>query len=262
MVGGAPARRVGAQSTAGHLSTGVEDVHSQPRALPFVLLAVFAALSVGAIALSLSSAPPLAQEELQSAAKTTEHAPGFVLKDTNSVTTVSASGQPVAGGQPRAVVAFGVVYQAPDAVEETEVDQNGGNAQVIAIGDRAFRKTGSTWTELAANRGLGARAVATITAPLLGAAGATEVTRNGDRFTFVPADLHQLLTTVLGATATVSSPRFTAVVRDGVLTQESITARVGHQQLEVDLVFSSIGTAPRVEAPSSFIGSGGAPTTP
>jgi hypothetical protein len=229
-------------------------------------VAVFAALSVGAIALSLSSAPPLAQEQLQSAARTTRDASGFVLKDTNSVTTVSSSGQPVASGQPQAMVAFVVVYRAPDAVEEIEVDQTGAKAEVIALGDRAFRKTGSTWTELAASKGIGARAVATITAPLDGAVGATGVTRQGDRYRFVPADLHRLLTTVLGTTtAPVTSPRFTAVVGDGALSRETITAVVGHQRLEVDLVFSAVGSAPGVEAPRSFVGVGGtstAPTTP
>jgi hypothetical protein len=231
--------------------------------LPFVLVAVFAALSVGAIALSLSSAPPLAQEQLRGAAGTTLGASSFVLKDTNSVITVSSSGQPVASGRPQATVAFVVVYRAPDAVEETEVDQSGGSAEVIAVGDRAFRKTGSTWTELAASRGIGARAVATITAPLEGAVGATGVTRHGDRYSFVPADRHQLLTTVLGSTAaSVTSPRFTAVVGDGALTGETVTAMVGHQRLEVDLVFSSVGSAPPVEAPRSFVGVGGASTVP
>jgi len=240
-------------------------VQSQPRALPFVLVGAFAALSVGAIVLSLSSAPPLAREELQSAARTTMSASGFVLRDTNSVSTVSSSGQP-AVSQPSESVAFLVVYEAPDAVQETEVDQNGANAEVIALGDRAFRRSGSTWTEVASGRGLGARSVATILSPLQGAVGATDVTRHGDRYSFVPADLHKLLTTVLGAPPSeVSSPRLSAVVRDGVLTAETITARVGHQHLEVDLVFSSIGSAPHVVAPRSFVGAGGAssaPTTP
>jgi hypothetical protein len=212
-------------------------MHSQTRALPFVLLAVFGALSVGAIALSLSSAPYLAQEQLRGAAQETMTASGFVLRDDNSVVVVSPSGKP-GSNPPRQRVAFEVVYQAPDAVQETEVDQNGGNAEVIAVGDRAFRRSGSTWTEVASS--------------------ATAVTEHGDRYSFEPAHLHQLLTTVLGAPPSeVLSPRLTAVVHDRHLTEETITARVGDQRLEVDLAFSSIGSAPPVTAPRSFAGAGG-----
>jgi hypothetical protein len=233
-------------------------VHSQTRALPFVLLAVFGALSIGAIALSLSSAPRLAQEQLRGAANETMSASGFVLRDDNSVAAASASGQP-ASNKPRQTAAFVVVYQAPDAVQETEVDQSGGNAEVIAVGDRAFRRTGSTWTEVASSPGIGARSVATILSPLQGAAGATVVTQHGDRYSFEPADARKLLTTVLGAPPSeVSSPRLTAVVHDRELTAETITARVGTERLEVDLRFSSIGSAPPVTAPRSFAGAGGA----
>lgn len=258
MVGEAPRRPRGAEGTSGRLTAGVDDVHSQTRASPFVLLAVFGALSVGAIALSLSSAPPLAQEQLRGAAKATMSASGFVLRDDNSVVVASSSGQsvPNRAGQR---VAFVVVYQAPDAVQETEVDQTGGNAEVIAVGDRAFRRTGSTWTEVASSPGLGARSVATILSPLQGAAGATAVTQDGDLYSFEPANLRGLLTTVLGAPPSeVSSPHLSAVVRDGELTAETITARVGAQRLEVDLVFSSIGSAPPVNVPRSFAGAGGA----
>ena len=100
--------------------------------------------------------------------------------------------------------------------------------------------------------------MATILSPLQGAAGATAVTEHGDRYSFEPAHLHQLLTTVLGAPPSeVLSPRLTAVVHDRHLTEETITARVGDQRLEVDLAFSSIGSAPPVTAPRSFAGAGG-----
>jgi hypothetical protein len=232
-------------------------VHRQTRALPFVLVGVFGALSVGAIALSLSSAPRLAQEQLRGAAQETMSASGFVLRDDNSVVVVSASGQPVRS-QPHQNVAFVVVYQAPDAVQETEVDQNGGNAEIIADGDRAFRRTGSTWTEVASSRGVGARSAATILSPLQGAAGATAVTQHGDRYSFEPAHLRTLLTTLLGAPPSeVSSPHLTAVVHARELTDETITARVGDERLEVDLLISAIGSAPPVTAPRSFAGAGG-----
>ncbi|HEY5025438.1 MAG TPA: hypothetical protein VII76_10725 [Acidimicrobiales bacterium] len=228
------------------------------RALPFVLLGAFTILVAGGVALSLSSAQPLAEEQLRMAAQTTMSASGFILKDINSVTTVTSPGASAAGGAPVGTVAFLVVYQAPTSVEETEVDRNGGNASVIVVGDRGFRKTGSQWTELAATTGLGARAVGTIMSPLRGAAGATGVSRRGDRYRFSPADLHQLLRTVLGVTTSrLSSPQLTAVVRDGAVTGEVITAVVGRQRLEVDLAFSAIGSAPPVKAPRSFVAAAG-----
>jgi hypothetical protein len=233
-------------------------VPSSTRALPFVLLGAFTLLVAGGVALSLSSAPPLAEQQLRLAAQTTMSASGFVLQDINSVTSVASSGASASGGAPQERVAFHVVYQAPASVQETEADRSGANASVIVVGDRGFRKTGSQWTELAATAGLGARAVGTIMSPLRGAAGATAVSRRGDRFRFSPADLHQLLSTVLGVTTTpLSSPQLTAVVRDGEVTGEVITAVVGSQRLEVDLVFSSIGSAPPVKAPRSFVAAAG-----
>jgi hypothetical protein len=47
----------------------------------------------------------------------------------------------------------------------------------------------------------------------------------------------------------LSSPRLTAVVRGGALREETITAVVANQRLEVNLIFSAIGTAPPVTAP-------------
>ncbi len=217
---------------------------------------MFGALSVGAIALSLSSAPHLAQQQLRGAAQETMTASGFVLRDDNSVVVVSPSGKP--GSTPlRQRVAFEVVYQAPDAVQETEVDQNGGNAEVIAVGDRAFRRTGSTWTEVASSQSLGARSAATILSPLQGAAGATAVTEHGDRYSFEPAHLHQLLSTVLGAPPSeVSSPRLTAVVHDRHLTEETITAGSETSVWRWTWPFPPSARRPRSQAPQSFAGAG------
>ena len=92
---------------------------------------------------------------------------------------------------------FLVLCHAPATVQETEVEPNGATASVILIGDRRFRKTGSSWIELPPSAGVGARAVATITAPVRGAVDADHVTRQGDRYSFVPRNLDKLLTTVL-----------------------------------------------------------------
>jgi hypothetical protein len=218
------------------------------RALPFILVGAFAILLLGGIALSLSSAPPFVEQQLRDAAHTTISASGFALKDTNSVTVLRQSQTKQAVG----TVVFLVRYQAPASVQETELEPNGATASVILIGDRRFRKSGSSWIELPPGAGLGARAVTTIMAPLQGAVNATHVTRRGDRYTFVPRDLDKLLTTVLAVDPSrLSSPLLTAVVRGGTLTRETITAMVTNQRLEVDLVFSAIGSAPPVTAPRS-----------
>jgi hypothetical protein len=214
--------------------------------LPFVLVGAFALLLLGGIALSLWSAPPFAQQQLDDAARATISASGFALKDTNSVTVLHQTQTK----QPAGSVVFEVLYQAPASVQETEVQSNGATASVILIGDRRFRKSGSSWIELPPTKGLGARAVSTVMAPVRGAVDATHVTRRGDVYTFVPRNLDTLLTTVLDvAPSRLSSPRLTAVVRGGALTAETITAVVTNQRLEVDLIFTAIGTAPPVTAP-------------
>ncbi len=78
----------------------------RPSALPFVIVGVFTILLVGAIVLSLSTAPPLDEQQLHAAATATLNASGFVLVDTISVTS-SGSAAPAPGSQtvvvPRAV---------------------------------------------------------------------------------------------------------------------------------------------------------------
>ncbi len=225
---------------------------SSTRAMPFVLVGALAALLLGGIGLSLSSAPPFVEQQLHDAARATISASSFALKDTNSVSVLRSTAQSPGSSQTVGSVVFLVLYQAPASVQETEVEPNGATASVILVGDRRFRKSGSSWIELPPSAGVGARAVATITAPLQGAVDGGRVTRVGDRYSFVPKDLDTLLRTVLDVDPSrLSAPHLTAVVRGGTLTRETITAVVTNQRLEVDLVFSHIGSAAPVIAPRS-----------
>jgi hypothetical protein len=238
---------------------------SRPRALPFVLVGVFAALLLGGIALSLSSAPSIAQQQLQSAAKTTAAASGYELVDTNSVTPLAPGA--AANGQGPETIVFRVLYTAPAAVEETEAGPGGTTMAIILIGSRRFQGNGTQFTELPASEGAGPKAVGTIMAPLRAAADATRVTRHGDVYEFVPPDVGKLLTSILGVRAArLSSPYLTAAVHDGVVSHMQIGAKDGSVRLGVDLVFSAVGTAPPVTAPppSSLVpsSSSGAATTP
>jgi hypothetical protein len=240
-------------------------VTSQTRALPFLLVAVFGILLVGGIALSLSSAPSIEQQQLRNAATSTKDASGFELVDTNSVTPL-ATGAASAGQGPETVI-FRVLYRAPDAIEEAEAGPGGTTMAVILIGSRRFQGNGSTWTALPPAANAGEKAVNTVMSPLRAAASATHVTRVGDVYTFVPPDVDQLLTSILGIRATqLASPNLTAVIRDGTLTQAHISALDGTVRLEVDLAFSAVGSAPPVVVPpsSSLVPSpsSGAATTP
>ena len=239
-------------------------MHSSPRPLPFVLLGVFAVLVVGAIALSLATAPPLAQQQLQHAAKATMAAPSFVLTVTDSVTNLQPSSSP--NLQPSGTQTLHVVYQAPDSVQETELGPGGQSASVIVVGDRRFRASDGHWTELPPSPGLGTLAVASIMAPLHAAANATDVTRQGDLYRFGGNDVDTLVRNLLAVgTSPLVSPSLTAVVSGGYVTHQRVTAVVGRQRLSLDLAFSAIGTAPAVEVPAHAQAQApvsGAPSTP
>jgi uncharacterized protein YejL (UPF0352 family) len=239
-------------------------VHSSSRPLPFILLAVFGVLVIGAIALSLTTAPPLAQQQLQRAAKTTMAAPSFVLVITDSVS--NQPGSSAQNTQPPGTQTLHVVYQAPDSVQETELGPGGQSASVIVIGDRRFRSSDGTWTELPPSPGLGTLAVASIMTPLQAAANATDVTRQGDLYTFGATNVDALVSNLLAVgTAPVSSASLTAVVSGDYVTHQTVTAVVGGQRLTLDLAFSDFGTAPAIEVPphaQTQAPASGAPATP
>ena len=218
------------------------------RALPFVIVGVFTILLVVGIVLSLSDAPPVAEQQLHIAASATLNASSFTVVDTNSV-TASGSVAPTAGPSSGTVVVH-VLYQVPDAVEESEVGPDGQTGAVILIGARGFRESASQWTELAPAPGLVNRVVKTIQSPLQAASSAVTVTRDGDLYRFVPTNPGRFLASILGVRPSqLSSPRFTAEVHGEFLTHEWITALVRRQRPTVDLAFSDIGSAPPVQAP-------------
>jgi hypothetical protein len=138
---------------------------TRPR-LAYVLVGVFALLVVGAVALSLSSAPPVDAQQLSIAAKATMTASGFALVDTNSVTVVGSVPGAAGARPPARTVVIRVLYQSPDRVQESEAGPTGGTVSVIVIGSERFRSNGAQWTALPPQPGLGAQAATTITSPL------------------------------------------------------------------------------------------------
>ena len=219
------------------------------RLVPHVLVGVLTVLVLGGIALSLATAPPDATQQLRIAAGATDQSSGFVLTDTNSIAP--------SGAAPRSHGGAACLYQSPDRVKESGTDSTGQALSVIVIGQRHFeRRAGDPkWTELAPTPQLGTEAVQTLLFPLQGAQHAVDAVRTSvgggaTTYRFLPSDSAQLIRTVLGATPSqLSSLRFTAVVRGDYLADERITAVARGEQLEVDLAFSAVGSAPGVEVP-------------
>jgi len=228
-----------------------DDVQTKARALPFILVGTFAVLLVAGIALSVVRAPSIDEQLLQNAANATMSASGFAVTDTNSATPVSPGPSLQRPSSPAAqTVVIRVLYQAPDAVEESEAVP-AGTTSVILIGNRRFQGIGMQWTELPDSNGAAAGAIQRIMFPLRAASSATTVTRHGDRYSFVPSGRGSFLQSVLGLPpSALSSPILTAVVRGGYLDEEQISAVADHERLRVDLVFSDIGSASPVKEPS------------
>jgi hypothetical protein len=219
------------------------------RALPNTLLAVFAALTLGGIVLSLSTAPPEAVYQLQLAAKATMAAPSFVLTDTNTVAPLLA-GLP-AGTQQQLAHSdvVHIVYQAPDRVEDRTAS-GGHPVTLVVIGSLHFQNTAGRWYELPPRPSLGQSAAQVVLSPLRAAAGASQVVRRGGRYLFLPADLDRFTTMLLRShVSQLSSVSVTAVVEGDYLTREHVTAVRQGSRLTIDFVFTSIGSAPPVVAP-------------
>jgi hypothetical protein len=232
------------------VTTRLADVHPPERALPHTLVAVLTLLTLGAIVLSLWSAPPIDVERLRLAADATRSASGFVLTDTVTVISL-VPGIPAgeqAGLSGRDVLH--VVYQAPDRVEEAHVDATGVLVRLLIVGSSSFQNRGAGWTRLPARPSQGAEAARAVLDPLQAPASSTYVVSRGGMFQFVPADLDRFVFRYLGAhVATLSSLSVSAVVRGDYLTGERLTAVREDRRITVDLAFTAIGSAPAVLAP-------------
>ena len=227
-------------------------METPPKLLPHVLLAVLTVLVFGAIALSLVTAPPVAQTQLRSAAQSTLDATGFRLVDTNAVTALGTTPS-------RRTSVIDVLYEAPDRVRESGLAASGQPTTAVVAGSSRLVNTGQGWTELPTQAGLGAEAAKTVLAPLQVVTTATDVSVRGDVYRFLPGDLTGFITTILGAPPSkLSGLEVSAVVRNGFVTEEDVSAVLGADRLSVALVFSAVGSAPPVTLPTPSAVSGGA----
>ena len=218
--------------------------------LPHVIMAVFTVLVFGAIALSLVTAPPGAQTDLHSAAKSTLDATGFRLTDVNSATYIGPVPQGTKGQLLTRTNVIHVLYQAPDAVRESGTGASGQPLTAVVAGSRRLVTSNGRWSAYPPKAGLGAQAAKAVLSPLQVATGGTDVVRDGDVYGFVPTDLTSFVTDILGtAPSKLTQLHVAAVVHDGFLVEERISAVMGSNRLGVDLTFSAIGSAPPVTLP-------------
>ncbi|MHB8328912.1 MAG: hypothetical protein ACYDD6_04695 [Acidimicrobiales bacterium] len=223
------------------------------RAMPHVALGVLTLLALVAIIVSLDTAPPNAQEQLNLAADNTVAASSFALNDTNTVTPVGGATSSTNAKQGNVV---DIVYQAPDRVSETLVGAAGQTVTLLVIGNARYERSGtSKWVSYAGTPGSGSpglQAAADVLFPLRSLAGATDVVRHGNTFTFIPGQLDQVLVSLLGSQPAQLAPRtmtFRATVEGEFVTFEQVEAvRNGHR-LTVRLKLSQVTGAPALEAP-------------
>lgn len=222
------------------------------RAAPHLLLGMLTVLAVAAIVLSLDTAPPNAEQQLQLAAKGTVGASSFVLHDT--ITVVPTSG--ASASQARTEVAE-VVYRAPDQVRES-VTLQGRTLTVLALGRARYERSGDgRWVSLANQPGTvpaGEQAAAGVLGPFQVITTATDVTRHGDAFTFQPAagQLSTILGDLLGAQGAQlpgASTAFAATLAGEYLHTFDLTATLPGGRVLVHLVLDSFDHAPVLTPP-------------
>lgn len=222
--------------------------------LSHTLLEVLILLSAGAIALSLLTAPPVAQEQLQLAARNTLSASSFVLAD--KVTVQEPRPTPTLGGRSSVTNTATIEYQAPDRILDQTVSE-GRSVSLLVIGNNRYEKSGGgVWTKLPpvphVGGSTGSEAAAQVLAPLESLAGASSVVASGSTYRFVPGDRASLLENLFGQSAQpLTSISFTAAVTGEFVGAERILAERAGARFVIDFGFLSVGSVPPIEAPSS-----------
>ncbi|HUC36948.1 MAG TPA: hypothetical protein VMR97_07485 [Acidimicrobiales bacterium] len=215
------------------------------------VLGLLMLLTAGAIVLSLETAPQVAQEQLQAAAKNTMAAGSFVFTDDVSIHEPGPTAQ--LGGRSEASTSQRVAYQAPDRVEISSTSASG--TSLLVIGDKRYEKTnGGPWMTLPplANTGTstGAQEVALLLFPLESLAGATSVTLRGSKYGFSPGGRSILLGNLFGQLASkLSSIKFSATVSGEFVSTERIAATQGRARFLIDFGYLQVGNVPPIVAP-------------
>jgi hypothetical protein len=232
-------------------------MRASPGILSHTPLGLLVLLSAGAIVLSLVTAPSIAQQRLQGAARDTIDASSFVL-DFNALTFSKLEPSTARGGK---FVETGAVevkfeYQAPDRVLQERYETSV-LVSALVIGRNSYERIGSgPWLVLPQASPSGSSAGAQVAAEILGVlqplAGATSVVRSGSTYRFAPGNRVPLLTDFFGqAAGQLSSVEFSAVLDDKFVKTERIVATRDDSRYTIDFDFLSVGAAPPIEAPSA-----------
>jgi hypothetical protein len=220
------------------------------------LLGGLTLLSAGAIALSLLTAPPVAQKQLQGAAKNTAAASSFVLTDVNRIRTPAPSA--ALGGKSSETGTVRILYQAPDRIRDEVHEGSGQTVTLVVIGDRRYEREGAgRWSVLppSANVGVsnGAAAAQEVLLPLESLAAATSVVNDGSDYLFVSGNEMLLLENLFGEqeAAQLSAVKFSARLRGEFIGSEVVTADEGTVRYRIHFQISSVDSAHAVVAPSA-----------
>jgi hypothetical protein len=219
------------------------------RASPHVMLGVLTLLSLGALVLSLDTAPPNAESQLRGAAANVTGASSFVLTDT--VTSGPPTSSPVGTSTTRQQAVF--VYQAPDRVQET-VRAGVQTGSVLWVGSHAYERIGnSKWFPLPAassrTSSTGQLAATQLLFPLQSIAGATGVTKHGSIYAFTPGQEELLLSRLFGSQLPTGSMSFEATIGGEFLNLAQISVVGVTERRTVDLAVSQVNHAPALNPP-------------
>jgi len=209
-------------------------------------------LSAGAIALSLLTAPQVAEQQLKVAATNTAGASSFVFVDQVAI----REPQPTAalGGRSSATTTQRVIYQAPDRVEVSSSSAPG--TMLLVIGNNRYERTGNgPWSPLppvqTSGISTGQREANLLLFPLQSLADSTSVTRRGSTYRFVPGAKSSLLSSLFGSLASqLSTINFTAAINGEFATTEHVLATRGGARFVIDFSYLSIGKVPPIQAPT------------
>jgi hypothetical protein len=219
------------------------------RASPHVALGVLTLLSLGALVLSLDTAPPNAQSQLRGAASNLTGASSFVLTDT--VTSGPPTSSPLGTSTTRQQAVF--VYQAPDRVEET-VRAGTQTGSVLWVGTHSYERIGnSKWFPLpgASSRKstTGQLAATQLLFPLQSIAGATAVSKHGSIYAFTPGQEALLMSRLFGSQLPTGSMSFEATIGGEFLNLAQISVVGVTERRTVDLAVSQVNHAPALNPP-------------
>jgi hypothetical protein len=218
------------------------------------MLAVFTA---GAAALSLASAPPVAEQQLRIGAGATAGVGSFVMDLTSVVRGAARPSGPTQVERS----SFRLVYQAPDRIQETQAGPNGTIEEIVIVGDRRYERVGGHWVQFPGSPtgsvSVGRSVAETfVLVPSTAASKAEDVVRHGQTsssrygYDLSGTPLAALFAALYRVPVSMTSGHvFGARVQAEYMVNQTFFAAAGGSSDTVTIHYSRLGTAPAVVAP-------------